>query len=334
MAGTGERAYAYAKACGILGKSFLGAARDRLTSVGRPAELDRLIFPDSPLDLPERELSVRLERRIADRAAAHIVRIVSSFSSPVPALVRLVRSYEYADLKASLASIAARERIQTPHVDIGPFATVDWEAYPDVQKMLFSTEFDWIKEAPTEETLVEIQPELDVRYYRALWKEVLALPKSDRMGFETLIAEEIELNNIVWALRLRVYYGLTEEGLEKRLVDVSRRGISLTAAAYEAMALALDRREDWRGWKFESLLNPEEGVNYWKLDPRYVQNAAARALARRARLLFHRRPFASDAVACFIKLMQFEEDLLTSVAEGLTLGLGAKETLSLLEVNA
>jgi hypothetical protein len=29
MAGTGERAYAYAKACGILGKSFLGAARDR-----------------------------------------------------------------------------------------------------------------------------------------------------------------------------------------------------------------------------------------------------------------------------------------------------------------
>ena len=200
--------------------------------------------------------------------------------------------------------------------------------------MLASTEFDWLRDAPSEAALLDAQTSLDLHYYRSLWREILELPKGDRRGFESLVAEEIELKNLVWAIRLRIYYGLSEEEIEPKLVDITRRGQSLVSAARKALAFAPDRREDWRGWKFEAILNPESPGEYWKLDPRYVQNAAARNLSRRARSLFHRRPFASDSIACFIKLMQFEEDLLTSVAEGLTLGLGAKETLALLEVNA
>ncbi len=334
MTGAGERAYAYAKACGVVGKSFLGAARGRLASVNRPAELDRLIFPDAPLDLPEQQLSARLERRIADRAASRIVGIVSSFSHPAAALVRLVRSYEYADLKAALASLAAGERKPPLHVDLGPFGTVAWDAYPNLKAMLASTEFDWLRETPTEATVMDAQTSLDLHFYRSLWREILELPKGDRRGFEELVAEEIELKNVVWALRLRSYYGQSGEEIEPKLADIARRGRSLAAEARRALTFAADRREDWRGWKFEALLNPESPGEFWKLDPRYVQNAAARNLSRRSRLLFHRRPFASDSIACFIKLMQYEEDLLTSVAEGLTLGLGAKETLALLEVNA
>jgi hypothetical protein len=100
-----------------------------------------------------------------------------------------------------------------------------------LKKMLATTEFDWIKEAPTEATVVETQTELDLRYYRALWEEVLDLPKGDRIGFETLIAEEIESRTSFWALRLRVNYGLPAEELQTRLVDVKRRGKSLAAAA-------------------------------------------------------------------------------------------------------
>lgn len=334
MSDTGERAYAYAKACGIVGKSFLGPRRERLAAIARPAELDRLIFPDSPLDLPERELSSRLERRIANRAASNIVRIVSSFSRPAPALVRLARSYEYADLKSALGALAAGERASQAHVDLGTLGTITWEAYPDFKKMLANTEFDWIREAPTEATVVDMQTAIDLHYYTSLWREVLSLPRNDRAGFEILIAEEIELKNVIWALRLRFYYGVPAEGLDARLVEVSRKGISLAAEARAQASLALDRRDDWRGWKFEALLNGEVPGQFWKLDPRRFQNAAAQVLYRHARRLFRRRPFASDSIACFIKLMQFEEDLLTSVAEGLTLGLGAKETLAMLEVNA
>ena len=47
--------------------------------------------------------------------------------------------------------------------------------------------------------------------------------------------------------------------------------------------------------------------------------------------MMHTKP-APDAAACFIKLKQFEEDLLTSVAEGLGLGMSGRDVFSLLEV--
>jgi hypothetical protein len=51
-----------------------------------------------------------------------------------------------------------------------------------------------------------------------------------------------------------------------------------------------------------------------------------------ARLYFRRRPISIDTPACFIKLKQYEEDLLTSVAEGLGLGIPGRDVFSLLEL--
>jgi hypothetical protein len=45
-------------------------------------------------------------------------------------------------------------------------------------------------------------------------------------------------------------------------------------------------------------------------------------------------PFSVNAEFCYIKLKQFEEDLLTSVAEGLGLGMGGNDVFNLLEVSA
>ena len=68
------------------------------------------------------------------------------------------------------------------------------------------------------------------------------------------------------------------------------------------------------------------------MEPRYVQNESAKYLYRLAQRLFHRRPFAVDTAACFIKIKQFEEDLLTSVAEGLGFGMTAQDVLAMWEV--
>ena len=52
MLRSGERAYVYAKACGIVGKSFVGARIAALEPAGRLADLDRLVFPQSFRELP------------------------------------------------------------------------------------------------------------------------------------------------------------------------------------------------------------------------------------------------------------------------------------------
>lgn len=332
MASTGERAFAWAKACGIIGKSFLGKGIQRLYPITRLSELDRALFPANPLDLPERELSVALERRIAERASAHVLSIMDAFSQPSAALATLVRSWETADLKACLAAISAGQKARPPITDIGAYRTVNFDAFPDIAGMTAGTDHAWLAGAHGEKSLVDLETELDLRYYRTLWSDLASLPKSDRHGFQSLIAEEITLKNIVWTLRLRVYYKLDGPELDSRLVNLERKGISLAKAARDTNGFALDKREDWKDWKHPYLLNPEKPGEYWRLDPRFAQNSAARRLYSHAKSLFRRNPFSSDTIACFIKLMQFEEDILTSVAEGLALGIPAREALASIEV--
>jgi vacuolar-type H+-ATPase subunit C/Vma6 len=96
--------------------------------------------------------------------------------------------------------------------------------------------------------------------------------------------------------------------------------------------MSLDNRVEWKGWNRERFLNPEKSDQHWKADPRHFQNAASEYLYELARLSFRRRPFSLDTVFCFIKLKQFEEDLLTSLAEGLGMGLSSQEVFGLLEV--
>lgn len=335
MRSTGELAFAWAKASGIIGKTFIGSRCSLLFSVSRLSELDRLLFPDDPSDLPERELSLVLERRISDRAVSRTLRIVSVFSSPPAAVERIVSAYEYSALSRCLAAVVSGDRQCPDAPKLGAFGTVRYDAYPDVAKMTAGTEFSWIAEALAGgASLVDMETELDKRYYSSLWEGIGALSGADRAVFEELIAEEIELKNIVWALRLRSYYGIEGAELERRLVDVKRNGGSLADEARRTAGFALDRRADWKRWKRRYLLNDEVAGESWKADPRRVQNLAAGRAFRLARSLFRGNPFSLGSIACFAKLMQFEEDLLTSVAEGLVLGIAPKDVVASLGVGS
>jgi vacuolar-type H+-ATPase subunit C/Vma6 len=305
----------------------------RLNGLTRLSELDRLVFPQASRDLPERELLLDLEQRIIGRAARQITAIVDAFSKPPELLVRLVRSYEYGDLKSALGA-AAGDAPPPAFTDIGRFGTVNFKAYPDLPAMIKGTEFEpLLKEAVSSGAAADntaLQTKLDRQYYTALWNSLFKLPGRDRLSIEKILAEEISLRNAVWALRLRTYYHMSAEEVRERLVFIDCRRGSLADDAGDSLSMALDNRADWIKWKRADLLNPDsEG---WAADPRYFQNAAADYLYRLARHHFRLRPFSLDTASCFIKLKQFEEDILTSVAEGLGLGMPAGDVFALLEV--
>jgi vacuolar-type H+-ATPase subunit C/Vma6 len=337
--GAGERAYGYAKACGIIGKSFVGKRIAGLAGVSRLAELDRLLFPQSDRELPERELLVDLEDRIIKRSVRQIIAMVDIFAKPPRLFVQLIRGYEYGDMKVVLDALAAGEEKSPGFTDIGRFRTVAFEAYPDVEAMVKGTEFAcFLKELRSftqrpqrspQDTVV-LQTKMDTQYYTALWKDLRALSKKDRRAIEHILYEEIVLRNAVWALRLRTYYDLSPEAIQEKLIAPESK--RFLASAEASLSLALDNRSDWARWKYASLLNPEKPNEHWKADPRYLQNAASEYLYRLARASFHRRPFSMDSIFCFIKLKQFEEALLTSVAEGLGMGMSSRDVLALLEV--
>ncbi|MDR2028446.1 MAG: V-type ATPase subunit [Treponema sp.] len=337
MPGSGERAYVYAKACGIIGRSFVGKRILQLGALSRLSELDRLVFSLNARDLPERELLVDLERRIIGRTAKQIVTIIDSFARPPEFLVRLLRSYEYGDIKNLINALAAGEPKAPVFTDIGRFRTLRVEAYPDIKAMLRDTEFDWLLKEDLQNPASSggdqglLQTRLDRQYYTSLWGSLLSLPRNDRKTAEKLLSEEISLRNAAWALRLRTYYGMSPQEIRERLVLIESQG-ALAADALSSLSLALDNPSDWASWKRAGFLNPARPGESWTVDPRCFQNAASEYLYRLARVSFRRRPFSLDTVTCFIKLKQFEEDLLTSVAEGLGLGMPAGDIFALLEV--
>jgi vacuolar-type H+-ATPase subunit C/Vma6 len=351
MIGSGERAYAFAKACGIIGKSFVGKEISRLGSVNRLTELDRLLFPQAVRDLPERELLADLEERIAGRAVHQIIAMVKAFKEPPELFVRLVRAYEYADVKSVLSALIGGESRRPKFTDLGGFGTVHFEAFPDLAVMVKNTEFAFLlkEDIKADKDGFLLQTKLDHQYYTLLWNSLFSLPEKDRISIKKILAEEISLRNASWALRLRTYYGLSPEEIKNILIPIrsgekydprsvpdTRKAVenkSLADDALASLSMALDNRPDWEKWRRAEFLNPERPEEAWKVDPRYFQNGASQYLYRLARHSFRLHPFSLDTVSCFIKLKQFEEDLLTSVAEGLGLGLSARDVFAILEVD-
>jgi hypothetical protein len=336
----------YARACGIIGKSFVGKGIARLGGITRLSELDRLVFGAEARDLPERELLRDFEQRVLNRAAKQIVAIVGSFRAPPELLVLMARDFEYTDLKRAIAAAAIGEKQAPAVTGIDRFATIDFSAYPRFDKMLADTEFAFLLEDLKKlsgGSATVIQNKLDRHYYTALWNSLFKLAPSDRSAIERILAAELSLRNASWALRLRSYYGMTAEQIREYLALLEaprgfaegRRKAARFNLADDALAslnMALDNHEEWARWRWAKFLNPAVPGEPWTADPRFFQNAAARHLYRLAWLSVHRRPFALDTAACFIKLKLFEEDLLVSVAEGISLGMASQETLDIMGV--
>jgi vacuolar-type H+-ATPase subunit C/Vma6 len=339
MPDLGRRAYAFAKASGIIGKSCIGRRVSRLRSLTQLAELDRLLFPGETRDLPGEELLRDLEKRITGRAVRQMLSIAGAYPKPPETLARLLRAYEYADVKSLLNFLGSGEKGTPFFTDIRPFGTVRWAAYPNLGAMFQNTEFEWVSgekpESLTGEELMLLQARLDRQYYDRLWKSVLRLPGSDRRAAELILGEEISLLNCMWVLRLRCYYRLSPEKIRDYLLDIRlKSGRSASADAVAALGFALDNFAAWQSWRKRSFLNPGTPGEVWRPEPRFFQSAASRHLYHLARRYFRGRPFSLDTMVCFIKLKQFEEDLLTSVAEGLGMGMSGGDILTLLGAEA
>jgi len=348
MPGMGERAYVYAKSAGIIGKSFIGKRVGRLETATRLSELDRLVFPTSFKDLPEKELLVNLEDRIIDRSVNSIIPIINGFIKPPKFLILLLRSYEFTDLKNALTAVLEGAKAAPAHTDIGRFQTVHFDAWPDVPAMIKGSEFRFLldEKGVLQQELggVSLQAALDRYYYSILWLSLTSLSRDDRTVAEKMLSTEISLKNASWALRLRTYYHKSAEEVKLHLIDkpfailggekrrprFKSRERSLAKDAVESLEFPLDNYAAWASWRWKKFLNPESGGELWTADPRYFQNAATRYLFRLARRYFRSQPFLLSTIFCYIKLKQFEEDILTSGAEGLGMGMTGKDIISTL----
>ena len=143
--------FVYAKASGLLSKSFVGDNANKLFQVKSLRELYTLLFDDELPSVPEVLLSKEIETKAAQRFLSQYKDLLGSFESPSPILSEILSFYEY-------------------------------------------------------ENSGTTNDETDRAKIMALWNAVSSLKGNDRENLEKLYKMEISFKNILWVLRLKVYY--------------------------------------------------------------------------------------------------------------------------------
>ncbi len=190
------------------------------------------LFKDTPYspylaDLEEGELTPRLavhqiKHRLAD-VYMSIIRGTPAHTRPL--LIEIFRHFEIDNLKAVLRGIligSSWERVRDVLFPLGSLTVLPAEkmleagTIESAVALLSNTPYsDTISHAmkryTEEHSLFPLEVALDLNYWRMLWLGTNRLPAQDRTQALRVIGPMVDMNNVMWALRYRVYHQLSEE---------------------------------------------------------------------------------------------------------------------------
>lgn len=177
----------------------------------------------------------RVILQIRNRLAASYSSVVQQAPEQTRPLIRqLFRYFEVGNLKAVLRSIqtvsswnsdtAAWDRVREVLFPFGATSTIPAQAMVEAGSVVSAVEL--LKGSPYESTmsfamkrysaeqnLFPLEVALDLDYWRRLWGEVKNLKGKDREMGGRLIGSLLDLNNLMWVIRYKIYHNLSEEEL-------------------------------------------------------------------------------------------------------------------------
>lgn len=321
-------AFVYAKASGMLSKSYIGERTAKLFEAKSLQDLWTLVFNTEVPLVPEIMLAKQIEQKAEETFIKEFVDLLSCYEKPEPVSVALLQYYEYCNLKQISTAIFVNKKTLPNIINLGQYSVLDYKAYPNIEKITDKTQFSWYKTVPTRQEQKDVDHKLDVQYIRSLWDAVQKVPSLEREPVKKLILDEINMNNCLWAIRLKVYYNMSKEDIILQLAAATENPSSTDILAGEAIKLldfAIDSYEDWKNWKYATLLNPHEEGSVWIIDPRWVQQAANVQQNKKALRQFHQHPFTADVLVSWFKIKQHELNCIRTAAEGLRLAVSESQ---------
>jgi hypothetical protein len=321
-----ESAYAYARSCGSLARSFLGERASSLAASHRVGEAWRAVFAEAPPSLPEAELATAAERGIGERAIDGLRGIIGPLLKDEAFFSAMVRDAEYASLKAALSALAVGRAEPPEPAPLAPPLGFALSAYPDLDRMLRRTRYQWVIEAGLED-LPAVKNRLDRQYFSELWAAAKEVPASLAGSLLSLLRVEAELENLCWGLRLRRYYAMGAAEIESLLIDLP--GVDVRFQALKAVSRRSDSRAEWAGWKWERLI-PEgrrDGGD-WYFNVRGFEAESRRYLFRKLYRSLHLEPDSYVPLYSYYRIKQHEAVALRGIIEGIKLEAPSAEIAS------
>jgi vacuolar-type H+-ATPase subunit C/Vma6 len=332
-----ELAYAYARVCGSLARSFLGDRAASLATSPRVGEAWRIVFGEAPPVLPEVQLADQAEKKLQRRADSALRSIAGNSIDEEPFFACLIRNGEYSYVKRLLSAIVERSA-SAPEFD-GLELGIDVSAYPDFEKMFGKGRYHWIVDAAHKAgekgaaaslaDLPAIKNKLDKQYYLELWLSLDSVPPIYAGSLRDLLRLDAELQNVVWALRLKRYYAFRPDGIEGLLIDLP--GVDVKGPALDGANRRLDSRSDWISWKWARLVSDAKSAEGSgadagaAFDVRSFESAAHRYQYRRLYNRLHLESETYVPLYAYYRIKELETRAIHGIIEGIKLEAPAAE---------
>lgn len=181
------------------------------------------------------------------------------------------------------------------------------------------------------ETVKSPEAKIDVDVVHNLWASLPARKGSSNEALYNLFKTELILRNLVWMLRLRVYYEMPPKEIIENLIyvtDKAGRSDPVAGPIYKYLEISLDDYESWAKTRYKNLINPKIESEPWKIDPSWVEGRSKAKIHKMAGILFHQYPMTVDSLIGWYKLKEYELECIRTAVESLRLGVNAKDAMN------
>ncbi|MCI1209771.1 MAG: V-type ATPase subunit [Treponema sp.] len=314
--------FVYAKASGMLAKSFIGQRAAKLFSVGSFGELWSLLFRSEVPGIPAELLAKKLEQEAEKRFISQYVSLLKNYTKPDSVLVSLLRYYDFDNLKG-LGAALCRKQSSLPYItDIAPYSMLHYDAWPELDRITAGTPLAWYDTPPKSEEQQKADARLDNQYITMLFDSIEELPSEEREPVLRLLKLRFVFQNILWAIRLKVYYNMDKKDIISHLAHTGGQlsvNNEIAAPAVQILDKAVDSWNDWASWKYAYMLNPREDNALWTIDPRWLELSMRKELNRQALMKFHSYPFTAMVMVTWYMIKENELNTICTAAETLRL---------------
>lgn len=327
---SGASAFVYAKASGMLGSVFTGPRASKLFTAKSLPELWMLVFNTEVPLIPQTLLGQRIEEEAEKRFIAQYTSLVEMYDYPHKILTDMLYFYDIENLKELGAALCAKEQSMPHIVELGKYSMFDYGAWPDIAKITKNSPLSWYNKVPDVHEQQHIDTKLDNQYVRMMWEAANEVTGEIREPVLDFFRYTFVMTNIIWTLRLKVYYEMKSDEILEHLAcagDRPLRSDPLAGPAVEILDKAADTYADWEHWKYADMLNPHEEGVIWKIDPRWVENTYKSGMYRRAEKMFHAHPLTDLSLVAWFKIKQHECDIIRTAAEGIRLNVDTAEAM-------
>lgn len=327
---TGAGAYIYAKANGILGKSFTVTRAHKLFEVKSLGELWTLIFRDQPPMVPEVMLSQQIEEKAFSNFISQYENFINCYDNPSPVLIDQLLTYEGENLKEIGAALCKGEMKCPSLTKFKRLPSLNYSAWPDIKKITKGSAFSWYNKVPGIHEQQEMDFKIDIQICRHLWESALKEKGEAGEALLNLYKQEFIIKNIVWVLRLRLFYNMKNEDIIKNLIYVTNKpGPSdpVAAPALKILDWPLDEYEVWSNWRYSNLVNPHEDGQIWQIDPVWIERKNRLEINRKATKLFHQFPGEPASLIGWYKIKEFELSCIRTAVESIRLNVNSEEAM-------